>query len=213
MTLTGLLTRTRVSAQAAGTYLLNELRTHAAMYRALKAMPGGLIGLRTTLLALPPSLMVWQRLTSDFAGAGGKDVMVGICHNVFWTEPKRGGPFYAHVRSVCMPHCPSHEHFVHVACKHCLCMDTIEMHWPRSRFMFCHRLAVACGNRVWGNETVMTYLKTGLYRYWLPPAGRIKWQARTSAHLLFVAHEVLHASCDSQHVLRMTSIAAAWAPV
>ena len=35
------------------------------------------------------------------------------------------------------------------------------------------------GNRVWGNETVMTYLKTGLYRYWLPPAGRIKWKVRS----------------------------------
>ena len=38
------------------------------------------------------------------------------------------------------------------------------------------RLAVGIGNRVWGNETVMTYLKTGLYRYWVPPAGRIKWK-------------------------------------
>lgn len=25
---------------------------------------------------------------------------MGICHNVFWTEPKRGGPLYAHVRWV-----------------------------------------------------------------------------------------------------------------
>jgi hypothetical protein len=30
-------------------------------------------------------------------------VAVGICHNVFWTEPKRGGPFYAHVRYVAPP--------------------------------------------------------------------------------------------------------------
>ena len=41
-----------------------------------------------------------------------------------------------------------------------------------------YRLAVGFGNRVWGNETVMTYLKMGLYRYWLPPAGRIKWKVR-----------------------------------
>ena len=40
---------------------------------------------------------------------------------------------------------------------------------------------MACGNRVWGNETVMTYLKTGLFRYWLPPVGRIKWQVHTQA--------------------------------
>ncbi len=40
------------------------------------------------------------------------------------------------------------------------------------------------GNRVWGNETVMTYLKTGLYRYWLPPAGRIKWKVRIPSALL-----------------------------
>ena len=29
--------------------------------------------------------------------------MVGICHNVFWTEPKQGGPFYAHVRRAQLP--------------------------------------------------------------------------------------------------------------
>ena len=29
--------------------------------------------------------------------------MVGICHNVFWTEPKHGGPFYAHVRCISLP--------------------------------------------------------------------------------------------------------------
>ena len=29
---------------------------------------------------------------------GGEKAQVGICHNVFWTEPMRGGPFYAHVR-------------------------------------------------------------------------------------------------------------------
>ena len=30
--------------------------------------------------------------------AGGKDVMIGLIHNVFWTEPKGYGPLYAHVR-------------------------------------------------------------------------------------------------------------------
>lgn len=30
--------------------------------------------------------------------ADGDKAQVGICHNVFWTEPMRGGPFYAHVR-------------------------------------------------------------------------------------------------------------------
>lgn len=30
--------------------------------------------------------------------AGGDKAEVGICHNVFWTEPAKGGPFYAHVR-------------------------------------------------------------------------------------------------------------------
>ena len=30
--------------------------------------------------------------------SGGKDVMVGLVHNVFWTEPKGTGIMYAHVR-------------------------------------------------------------------------------------------------------------------
>ena len=53
------------------------------------------------------------------------------------------------------------------------------------------RLAVGIGNRVWGNETVMTYLKTGLYRYWVPPVGRIKWQVPPG--LLHVPHLCMHA--------------------
>ena len=32
------------------------------------------------------------------------------------------------------------------------------------------------GNRVWGNETVMTYLKTGLFRYWVPTGRKIVWE-------------------------------------
>ncbi|CAL8471442.1 g10984 [Coccomyxa elongata] len=89
----------------AGIYLRNELRAHAAVYKAIKALPGG------------------------------KEVAVGICHNVFWTEPKRGGPLYAHVRA-----------------------------------------AVGIGNRIWGNETVMTFLKTGIYKYWVPLGGVIHYE-------------------------------------
>ncbi len=54
--------------QEAGTYLLNELRAHAAAYKVIKAMPGG------------------------------GDVEVGLVHNVFWMEPKGSGPFYSHVK-------------------------------------------------------------------------------------------------------------------
>jgi hypothetical protein len=38
------------------------------------------------------------------------------------------------------------------------------------------RAAVAFGNRVWGNETVMTYLKTGVYDYWVPLGGHIRYE-------------------------------------
>lgn len=37
-------------------------------------------------------------LICDCMLAGGKDVMVGLVHNVFWTEPKGTGILYAHVR-------------------------------------------------------------------------------------------------------------------
>ncbi len=47
---------------------MNMLRSHAAAYKALKAMPGA------------------------------EDVAVGIVHNVFWLEPKGKGPLYFHVR-------------------------------------------------------------------------------------------------------------------
>ena len=30
--------------------------------------------------------------------AGGDKVKVGICHNVWWLEPKHGGPLYLHVK-------------------------------------------------------------------------------------------------------------------
>ncbi len=34
---------------------------------------------------------------------GGKDVLVGLVHNVFWTEPKGTGIMYAHVRYYTWP--------------------------------------------------------------------------------------------------------------
>lgn len=30
--------------------------------------------------------------------SGGDKVKVGICHNVWWLEPKHGGPLYLHVK-------------------------------------------------------------------------------------------------------------------
>lgn len=32
------------------------------------------------------------------------------------------------------------------------------------------------GNRIWGNETVMTFLKTGVFNYWVPLGGVIHWE-------------------------------------
>ena len=65
----GPITRRRsLVAQGAGVTLMNMLRSHAAAYKALKAMPGA------------------------------EDVAVGIVHNVFWLEPKGKGPLYFHVR-------------------------------------------------------------------------------------------------------------------
>ncbi|KAK9814269.1 hypothetical protein WJX72_003165 [[Myrmecia] bisecta] len=52
-----------------GIHLGNMMRCHAAAYEAIKALPGG------------------------------KDVQVGIVHNVFWVEPRGSGPLYAHVRA------------------------------------------------------------------------------------------------------------------
>lgn len=31
-------------------------------------------------------------------GAGGDKIKVGICHNVWWLEPKSGGPLYVHTK-------------------------------------------------------------------------------------------------------------------
>ncbi|CAL5224317.1 g6984 [Coccomyxa viridis] len=89
----------------AAVYLRHELEAHALAYKAIKALPGG------------------------------DKAEVGICHNVFWTEPAKGGPFYAHVRA-----------------------------------------AVKFGNRIWGNHTVMTYLKTGVFDYWVPVGRPVHWE-------------------------------------
>lgn len=52
----------------AGTWLCNMLRAHADTYKAIRALPGG------------------------------KQVEIGLVHNVFWTEPKYKGPFAAYIR-------------------------------------------------------------------------------------------------------------------
>ena len=37
-------------------------------------------------------------ITATVVLPGGDKVKVGICHNVWWLEPKHGGPFYLHVK-------------------------------------------------------------------------------------------------------------------
>ena len=32
------------------------------------------------------------------------------------------------------------------------------------------------GNRIWGNHTVMTYLKTGVFDYWVPVGRPVHWE-------------------------------------
>ena len=38
------------------------------------------------------------------------------------------------------------------------------------------RAAVGFGNRIWGNQTVMTYLKTGVFNYWVPAGSPVHWE-------------------------------------
>ena len=38
------------------------------------------------------------------------------------------------------------------------------------------RAAVGFGNRAWGNETVMTYLKTGVFNYSVPTGRAVHWE-------------------------------------
>ena len=40
------------------------------------------------------------------------------------------------------------------------------------------------GNRVWGNETVMNYLKTGVFNYWVPTGSDVHWEVSTWLHAL-----------------------------
>ena len=52
------------------------------------------------------------------------------------------------------------------------CRSGIEVEpWHAGR-----RAAVGIGNRIWGNETVMTFLKTGVFNYWVPLGGVIHWE-------------------------------------
>lgn len=46
------------------------------------------------------------------------------------------------------------------------------------------RAAVGIGNRVWGNETVMTFLKTGIFNYWVPLGGVIHWEVLPCSSLV-----------------------------
>ena len=47
---------------------------------------------------------------------------------------------------------------------------------PASKqFAACCRLAISFANRVWGNETVMNYLKTGTFHHWLPIGRACHW--------------------------------------
>lgn len=43
-------------------------------------------------------------------------------------------------------------------------------------FVPCCRLAIAFSNRIWGNETVMNYLKTGTFHHWLPIGRACHWE-------------------------------------
>ena len=42
------------------------------------------------------------------------------------------------------------------------------------------RAAVGVGNRVWGNHTVMEYLKTGVFDYWVPVGHSVHWEVSLS---------------------------------
>ena len=35
------------------------------------------------------------------------------------------------------------------------------------------------GNKIWGNHTVMTYLKTGVFDYWVPVGRPVHWEVST----------------------------------
>ena len=50
----------------------------------------------------------------------------------------------------------------------------------------CCRAAVAFGNRVWGNETIMRFLKTGVFHHWVPVGKAVHYEVRFAAALLYV---------------------------
>ncbi len=84
---------------------------------------------------------------------------MGICHNVWWIEPKSKGLLYLHTRRAprftLAPAAPR-------LCRHGLTTSA-------------RRAMVAFGNRLWGNEVVMTYLRTGEFRHWAPIRKVTRW--------------------------------------
>lgn len=44
------------------------------------------------------------------------------------------------------------------------------------RAVVAFRAAVKFGNKIWGNHTVMTYLKTGVFDYWVPVGRPVHWE-------------------------------------
>ena len=77
-----------------GKHILSMLKSHTAVYKAIKAMPGG------------------------------DEASIGLVHNYFWFEPKK---------SCCTP--------LYV------------------------RFVASVLNKMWGNELILNYLKTGVYDY------------------------------------------------
>ena len=47
------------------------------------------------------------------------------------------------------------------------------------------RAAVGFGNRAWGNETVMTYLKTGVFNYSVPTGRPVHWEVGSPGRWTF----------------------------
>ncbi len=59
------------------------------------------------------------------------------------------------------------------------------------------RAAVKFGNKIWGNHTVMTYLKTGVFDYWVPVGRPVHWEvsAALSGFACFTGHRVSACAC------------------
>ena len=87
------------SAAAADPLLLHKERQTLLMTFKLLAGPFRLVTARACMQML--SLCLWLACQLIFRLTicpGGRDVNVGIIHNVFWTEPKGQGWRYAHAR-------------------------------------------------------------------------------------------------------------------